>query len=86
MARSNKHSTRRSARRSGRRSARRSSSRSPKSKRSSKRSSRRSKKLSPYNKFMSSELKKLKSQFPNKSHAQRFKMAASNWKKSGGGN
>ena len=30
---------------------------------------------------MSKELSKLKKEFPNKPHAERFKMAASNWKK-----
>ena len=43
--------------------------------------SKKSKKPSAYNQFMSKELKKLKAEFPNKSHAERFKMAASNWKK-----
>ena len=41
----------------------------------------KSKKPSAYNLFMSKELKKLKAEHPNKSHAERFKMAASNWKK-----
>ena len=40
-----------------------------------------SKKPSAYNIFMSKELGRLKKEFPNKPHAERFKMAASNWKK-----
>tara|TARA_Y100001958_G_C20636210_1_gene170933 strand:+ start:163 stop:351 length:189 start_codon:yes stop_codon:yes gene_type:complete len=40
-----------------------------------------SKKASPYNQFMSKELAKLKKEYPNKPHAERFKMAAANWKK-----
>ena len=51
------------------------------SKKSKKSKKSKSKKPSAYNQFMSKELKKLKAEYPNKSHAERFKMAASNWKK-----
>ena len=43
--------------------------------------SKKSKKPSAYNLFMSKELEKLKAEYPNKPHADRFKMAAANWKK-----
>ena len=74
MARSARRSTRESARRSARRSER-------KPARSNRKSSRKSgKKKSAYNVYMSKELKKLKAEYPEKSHAERFKMAAANWK------
>jgi hypothetical protein len=39
------------------------------------------KKLTPYNKFMSSEMKRLKklAQYKNTSHNEIFKIAAKNW-------
>jgi hypothetical protein len=76
-----------SGRRSGRRSmrvntiGRRLSDVIQQVRRSSKRSSRRgSKKSSPYNIFMSKELKKLKKEHPDWDHKDRFKEAASRWK------
>jgi len=38
------------------------------------------KKLSPYNKFMKTELARLKETEPNMAHMERFKLAAGNWK------
>ena len=78
----------RSARRSGRvgRSARRSGRVQERmveeqGRKPSKRSSRRgSKKLSPYNIFMSKELKKLKIEHPDWEHKDRFKEAVNRWK------
>jgi len=40
-------------------------------------------KLSAYNKFMKTELAKLKRQHPNVDHRDRFSMAAANWSGSG---
>lgn len=36
---------------------------------------------SPYNLFVKSELEKLKKQYPEMEHKNRFKMAVSEWKK-----
>ncbi|KIM79803.1 hypothetical protein PILCRDRAFT_822979 [Piloderma croceum F 1598] len=38
------------------------------------------KRLSPYNKFMKTELARLKETEPNMAHMDRFKLAAGNWK------
>ncbi|KAI5989065.1 hypothetical protein EDD15DRAFT_2370928 [Pisolithus albus] len=38
------------------------------------------KKLSAFNKFMQSEMARLKETEPNMPHQQRFKLAATNWK------
>ncbi|KAL1921764.1 uncharacterized protein VTP21DRAFT_10406 [Calcarisporiella thermophila] len=40
------------------------------------------KKLSPYNKFMKTELAKVKSEKPDLNHKEAFKIAASRWKDS----
>jgi len=40
------------------------------------------KKLSPYNKFMKSELAKVKAENPNMNHKEAFKTAAQRWKDS----
>ena len=36
--------------------------------------------LSPYNKFMKTEIKKVKNENPSLSHQEAFKKAAGNWK------
>ncbi|KAI8052969.1 hypothetical protein BDF22DRAFT_620262, partial [Syncephalis plumigaleata] len=38
--------------------------------------------ISPYNKFMKSELARVKSEHPDLSHRDAFKQAANNWKNS----
>ncbi|KAF5352702.1 hypothetical protein D9756_005856 [Leucocoprinus leucothites] len=38
------------------------------------------KKLTPFNKFMQSEMHRLKEDEPELSHKERFKMATANWK------
>ncbi|KAH7106794.1 hypothetical protein BKA62DRAFT_685117 [Auriculariales sp. MPI-PUGE-AT-0066] len=40
------------------------------------------KKLTPYNRFIRQELQRLKAANPSSTHAERFKLAASNWKNS----
>ncbi|CAG8504359.1 15868_t:CDS:2 [Dentiscutata heterogama] len=40
------------------------------------------KKLSPYNKFMKTELAKVKTENPTLNHKEAFKMAAQRWKDS----
>ncbi|KZS91636.1 hypothetical protein SISNIDRAFT_516334 [Sistotremastrum niveocremeum HHB9708] len=40
----------------------------------------RTKKVSAYNKFMQTELARLKETEPNTPHLERFKMATQNWK------
>jgi len=39
------------------------------------------KKSNPYNRFLKSELKKLKEEFPDVDHRERFRMATANWQK-----
>jgi len=39
------------------------------------------KKSNAYNRFMKSELKKLKEEFPDLDHVERIKMGAANWHK-----
>jgi hypothetical protein len=43
-------------------------------------------KLSKFNIFMKSEIKRVKKMQPNASHKQAFKMAAQNWKSHSGSN
>jgi hypothetical protein len=43
--------------------------------------SKKSRKLSEYNKFMKTELQKVKKENPKLTHQQAFKKAASNWKR-----
>ena len=38
------------------------------------------KKLTPFNKFMQTEMARLKEEEPNVPHSERFKMATANWK------
>ena len=59
--------------------SRRVRSRSPKRRVRSRSPKRR--KLSAYNRFMSKEIKKLRSKSPGKSHKAIFKAAAGNWRK-----
>ncbi|KIY73515.1 hypothetical protein CYLTODRAFT_416891 [Cylindrobasidium torrendii FP15055 ss-10] len=40
------------------------------------------KRLTPFNKFMQTEMAKLKETEPEKTHQQRFKQATANWKTS----
>ncbi|KIY46296.1 hypothetical protein FISHEDRAFT_75732 [Fistulina hepatica ATCC 64428] len=52
----------------------------PKKTKSSSGSNAGKKKLSAFNKFMKSELARLKEERPDITHQERFKLATSNWK------
>ncbi|KIK70534.1 hypothetical protein GYMLUDRAFT_32563 [Collybiopsis luxurians FD-317 M1] len=55
---------------------------SAKSKKAKSRGGGGKKKLTPFNKFMQTEMARLKEEEPDISHQDRFKMATSNWKDS----